>query len=71
MKNYYQISIQFIKDSYAEARKVSWPGRQQLTEHSIIVLGAILISLVIIAAVDFGLQETVQKFVLGVYKSSL
>jgi preprotein translocase subunit SecE len=57
---------QFFKESYAEARKVSWPGRKQLTEHSLIVLGAIIISLIIIGAVDYGLQLLVQKGILGV-----
>ena len=66
MKNYFKISLQFIKDSYKEARKVSWPNRKQLTDHSIIVLGAIIISIVVIAVIDYGLQTLVQKYILGV-----
>ncbi len=57
---------QFILDSVAEAKKVTWPTKKQLFEHSVVVVGALVISLGIIAALDSGLSYLVQKYLLGV-----
>lgn len=57
---------QFITDSVAEARKITWPTRKQLFDHSLIVIGALIISLIVIAALDAGLSYTVKHFIFGV-----
>ncbi len=57
---------QFIIDSVAEAKKITWPTRKQLFEHSLIVIGALIVSLIIIAALDSGLSYLEQYFIFGV-----
>ena len=65
-KNYFKIAGQFVKDSVREAKKVTWPTREQLTHDAVVVLGAIFVSLVVIAAIDYGLSLAVKKLFLGV-----
>lgn len=50
----------YFTSSYEEMRKVIWPSRQEITSHSIIVVLSILISMGIIAAIDFGLFNLLQ-----------
>ena len=54
-----KITNYFIS-SYEEMRKVVWPNRQEVTSHSIIVILSIIISMGIIAAIDYGLFNLVQ-----------
>jgi preprotein translocase SecE subunit len=44
-------------------RKVIWPNRKEVTSHSIIVVLSILISMGIIAAIDYGLFSLLQKLI--------
>lgn len=46
--------------SYEEMRKVVWPNQKEVTSHSVIVILSILISMAIIAAIDYGLFNLVQ-----------
>ena len=53
--------INYFKSSYEEMRKVIWPNRKEVTNHSMIVVLSILISMGLIAAIDlmlFNLLET-------------
>ncbi|KKQ18118.1 MAG: hypothetical protein US94_C0042G0004 [Berkelbacteria bacterium GW2011_GWB1_38_5] len=49
-----KITNYFIS-SYAELKKVIWPNRQEIISHTTIVIFSILISMGVIAALDFGL----------------
>jgi len=66
MKNKLIIAKQFILDSVAEAKKVTWPNRKQLVEHSAVVVGAIIVALGIIALVDYCLSYIVRSYIFGV-----
>jgi preprotein translocase subunit SecE len=57
----------FVGESIDEAKKVVWPTRQQLMGHSIIVVGSVVVTLVAVAALDFGLAYIIKRFILGVY----
>jgi len=46
--------------SYEEMKKVIWPNRQEVTSHSLIVVLSIIISMAIIAAIDYGLFNLLQ-----------
>ena len=52
--------INYFTSSYEEMRKVVWPNRREVTNHSIIVILSILISMGIIAAIDYGLFNLLQ-----------
>lgn len=53
----------YFVSSYEEMRKVIWPNRNEVTSHSIIVVLSILISMGIIAAIDYGLFNLLQKLI--------
>jgi len=55
--------INYFISSYEEMRKVIWPNRKEVTSHSIIVVLSILISMGIIAAIDYGLFSLLQKLI--------
>jgi len=55
----------YFISSYEEMRKVIWPNRQEVTNHSIIVVSSILISMGIIAAIDYGLFSLIQILLYG------
>ena len=55
----------FFIGSYQEFRKVVWPNRQEVTSHTIIVIVSTVITMALIAAIDFGLFNLVQKLVQG------
>jgi len=52
--------IDYFKSSYEEMRRVIWPNRKEVISHSVIVVASILISMGIIAAVDYGLFNLLQ-----------
>jgi len=53
----------YFVTSYQEMKKVVWPNRQEVTSHTIIVILSIIISMAIIAAVDYGLFNLVQYLI--------
>jgi len=53
----------YFTTSYQEMRKVVWPNRQEVSSHTIIVVLSIIISMAIIAALDFGLFNLIQYLI--------
>lgn len=53
----------FFVGSYEEFQKVIWPNRQQVTSHTVIVVVSIAISMAIIAALDLGLFNLIEKLI--------
>jgi len=56
----------YLAEVVSETKKVVWPTRQQLLEHSIVVVGAIVVALAIVAVIDYGLSYAVKYFISGV-----
>lgn len=52
--------INYFTSSYEEMRKVIWPNRQEVTSHTIIVVSSIIVSMAVIAAIDYGLFNLLQ-----------
>lgn len=52
--------INYFKNSYQEMRKVVWPSRQEVLSHTIIVVIAIVVSMGLVALIDFGLFNVLQ-----------
>ena len=49
--------IQFIKESYAELRKVIWPGRDDVVSSVKVVLISTLIVAAVLGLIDFVLNQ--------------
>ncbi len=58
----------FVKESYVEmTEKVSWPKWDQLTQSTVIVLGATLFITVIVGIMDFVANSSM-KFIYSLFK---
>lgn len=55
----------FFTGSFEEFKKVIWPSRKEVISHTIIVLMSIIVSMLIIMAVDYGLFTLIQKYLIG------
>ncbi len=55
----YQKIINFFIGSYEELKKVVWPSRKEVTNHTLIVIISIIVGMAIIALVDAGLKNSV------------
>ncbi|MEI6040376.1 MAG: preprotein translocase subunit SecE [Candidatus Berkelbacteria bacterium] len=57
-------SIQkFFIGSYEELKKVVWPSRKVVINHTIIVIVSVVVSMAILVALDYGLFSVVQKLI--------
>ena len=54
--------INYFKASYRELGKVSWPSRKETTRLTIFVIAVVIIAAVILAVIDFGLNELINYF---------
>ena len=54
---------QFIKEVFAELKKVAWPSRQETIAYSIVVL----VSVVVIATLIFGMDFVFTEAVLALF----
>lgn len=54
---------QFIKEVIAELKKVAWPTRQETVAYSIVVL----VSVIIVAALIFGMDTVFSKAVFALF----
>lgn len=64
MKNLISKSINYFQTSYAELKKVVWPSRKEVINHTLIIALSVLIALIVIGLFDFGFGELVQLLVL-------
>lgn len=45
----------FIKSVWSELKKVTWPTKPELKQHTSVVIGIVFIMTVLVWAIDFGL----------------
>ena len=46
-----------FKEMWSELKKVTWPGFSKVVKQTGIVLGVVFVFLVVLTAIDYGLQE--------------
>ena len=56
-------SRRFVAESWAELKKVEWPGRRQVTQGTIVVLIACAIVGAYLYVLDLGMQNLVDRIV--------
>lgn len=61
----WQKIVKYLRGSIDELRKVSWPTRQETIKYSIIVIISVIISVGILALLDFGLSKVVNIFLVS------
>lgn len=55
-------TINYFKASYRELGKVSWPSRKETIRLTIFVVVVVIIAAIILALIDFGLNELINYF---------
>ena len=53
----------YFKGVLSELKKVNWPTRQEVINHTIIVILCVGIAIAITSAIDFGLTKLVELLV--------
>lgn len=61
MKNNFLFN--YLKGAWSELKKVSWPSRKDVINHTVIVAISVIVATAIVAALDFGLSYLVQYIV--------
>ncbi len=56
MTNPIKIIINYIKSSYEEMKKVTWPTKKETTNHTLLVIGISLGTAAFLGLIDFGLS---------------
>lgn len=61
--NIFQRMVKFLKESWLELKKTSWPSSEELTKSTLIVLGALFVVAVWIGALDYLLGMVTKRVV--------
>lgn len=61
MKN--NIIVSYFISAWAELKKVKWPTKKEVLNHTIIVVVSSALAIAITGAIDYGLTYLVQYFV--------
>ena len=61
--NFFKKIINFIQESIAELKKVTWPTRDDVVAQTVVVLVSLIIVSVFLALVDFGGYQVVDKII--------
>jgi preprotein translocase subunit SecE len=53
----------YIKESKAELKKVTWPTKKDVKNHTLLVIGFSLSMAAFLGAIDFGFSKFIEFFV--------
>ncbi len=67
VSNFPKQVVQFLKEVRQELKKVTWPTRREIINHTLIVIGASLIVAVFLGGLDFLFGFLLNKFVLNIF----
>jgi len=65
MSGYLNITVQFLRDSKTELKKVKWPTRKELlasTSTSMVIILALVLAL-FLGLIDFGFLKIITKII--------
>ena|SRR4030043_124966 len=63
ISGYLHITVQFLRDSKAELKKVKWPTRKELLASTSMVIILALVVALFLGLIDFGLLKIITKIV--------
>lgn len=58
------VTLNYFKEVKQEMLRVTWPSRQTVINHTLIVLGALIVIMLVIAAFDDGLIFLLKSLIL-------
>jgi preprotein translocase subunit SecE len=60
---YVKISLQFLRESKVELKKVKWPTRKELLASTAVVIALVLVVSFFLGIIDFGLIKIIKTIV--------
>jgi preprotein translocase subunit SecE len=57
--------VQYLRDTRAELRKVTWPTREEAWKLTLIVLGTVVVMSLILGLADFIFSQIMQGIIIG------
>ncbi|MBO9606684.1 MAG: preprotein translocase subunit SecE [Paenibacillaceae bacterium] len=60
MKQSFGTTFSFFTDSWAELKKVKWPGRKELTSYTLVVICTVVFVTIYFAILDVIISELVR-----------
>lgn len=54
--------VKFFKETKAELKKVTWPGKDQLVRNTLVILVFIIITCIILSICDLGFTKLLEIF---------
>jgi len=60
MKQGFSSTISFFAESWAELRKVKWPGRKELTSYTVVVITTVIFVGIYFTILDLIISEIVR-----------
>lgn len=57
MNTWYQNVVQFVKEAYAELKKVSWLSRKEVVASTVVVIIVVIILAIFVSFTDFVLAR--------------
>lgn len=54
----------YFRGVITETKKVTWPTRKQVINHSIIVIVSVIIAMIIFGLIDFGLSKVLEALII-------
>ncbi|OGY49732.1 MAG: preprotein translocase subunit SecE [Candidatus Buchananbacteria bacterium RIFCSPHIGHO2_02_FULL_40_13] len=55
--------IQYVKDSKNEIKKVTWPTRKEVKQHTFLVIGISLATALFLGIIDYILTQLIEKII--------
>jgi len=55
--------INFIKECYAELKKVAWPSRDDVVAQTMVVVVSLVIVSITLAVIDFGAFKLIEQII--------
>lgn len=54
----------YFQGVVTESKKIAWPSRQTIINHTLSVIGVVIVAIVVFGAIDFGLSQLLEKFII-------
>lgn len=54
---------EYFQGVWSELKKVSWPTRTQVVNHTVIVIVSVVIAIGVVTVIDFGLSMAVEYII--------
>ena len=55
--------VQYVKDSKNEIKKVTWPTKKEIKQHTILVISISLATAAFLGLVDYVLTQIIEKII--------